>query len=366
MAFKVGFQEVQSLEAELRAETIQALNNIKWVMISGAIVMPIANSALIFPYVSLLPLVFYVVFMEIVGAGAMFLWFSSYAKKNVNARGVPNHAMRAALFWMFCLGLLPLFIYDLDHAPVVFMAGNAMGWGVIAGLNSILDRIDDYRRELSLIVFIPNQIFSVMAGHWHMAAVTVLGMFLIYNGVTGSDISYKRLVEHRRALARKADNEAERSRSDDLTGLLNRHGLSEVYRRDHHKSALYIDLDKFKAVNDNYGHLAGDKVLVEISRRLRQACRETDSVARIGGDEFVILCQTTNPDYLQRLAERVRLACGFPVEDGANSYEIAASVGISVAELGTDLEHLLNRSDMDMLRHKPGRDQTPLPEHNRH
>ena len=364
MSFKVGFTEPLSLEAELRSETIQAIENIKWVLIVGAITMPVANAALIFPYVSLTPLLAYVAFMEVVGLIAMFFWFSPWANNRLNAKGVPAYAMTASLIWMFALGLLPVFVFDVGNAPVVFMAGNAMAWGIIAGLNSILDRIDDYRRELSLVVFIPNQIASGLAGQWHMVAITIFGMFLIYQGVSGSNLSYRRLIEHRRALARKADNEAERSRTDDLTGLLNRHGLSEVYTRNQHKAALYIDLDKFKAVNDNFGHLAGDKVLVEISRRLKQACRETDSVARVGGDEFVILCQTTNPDYLSRLAERIKLACGFPIGDGDNSYQIAASIGISVSELGTDLEHLLNRSDMDMLRSKPGHRQSSLPENN--
>ncbi len=155
---------------------------------------------------------------------------------------------------------------------------------------------------------------------------------------------------------------------DGLTGLLNRHLLSD--RIDHALArtsrvaagvaVLYVDLDRFKAVNDTHGHDAGDRLLVEAAKRLLDAVRASDTVARLGGDEFAVLCEDlperqTVFDIADRIVDT--LARPFSLPDGAVAV-VSASVGISVPEQsGASGETLLRDADAAMYRAKEaGRD----------
>jgi diguanylate cyclase (GGDEF)-like protein len=121
------------------------------------------------------------------------------------------------------------------------------------------------------------------------------------------------------------------SRHDALTGLGNRLLLAERLeyeamrhaRHDRPLAALALDLDGFKAVNDRYGHAAGDEVLVAVARALRRALREQDTIVRLGGDEFCVLAPETDRYAATQLAERLRRA----VADGV---EGMAPIGVSV------------------------------------
>jgi diguanylate cyclase (GGDEF)-like protein len=114
----------------------------------------------------------------------------------------------------------------------------------------------------------------------------------------------------RRALA----GERERARTDSLTGLLNKDGFAEAARRevergrrhDHTVSLAYIDADEFKSVNDSRGHAAGDALLREAARVLATSVRAADVVARVGGDEFVLLMPEIGPGQAREAAARLR------------------------------------------------------------
>ena len=93
-----------------------------------------------------------------------------------------------------------------------------------------------------------------------------------------------------------------------------------------------MDLDGFKAVNDGLGHLAGDAVLEEVARRLRAVVRGSDTLARFGGDEFVVICEDIGADEAQGLAERIRLAVKQPMPGPAAAFAVTASVGIALHE----------------------------------
>ena len=126
---------------------------------------------------------------------------------------------------------------------------------------------------------------------------------------------------------------------DALTGLLNRAAVLErlatamarAQRQGSRVAVLYLDLDKFKEVNDMYGHAGGDLVLVETANRLRQATRETDTVGRLGGDEFVIVCEITELSEADDIAARVVAAIGAPIGT-TRTISISSSVGLAFAE----------------------------------
>lgn len=165
-----------------------------------------------------------------------------------------------------------------------------------------------------------------------------------------------------------------RALHDPLTGVANRallfdrlHQVAQRARRrptTARPALLFIDLDGFKAVNDERGHAAGDAVLRLLARRLSGAVRPEDTVARLDGDEFVVLCEAI-PDrgWVLQLAGRLLGAVQAPIVEGDRSTVIGASIGIAVGDWpGWDADRLLSEADHAMFRAKqqgPGRVHAP-------
>jgi diguanylate cyclase (GGDEF)-like protein/PAS domain S-box-containing protein len=117
--------------------------------------------------------------------------------------------------------------------------------------------------------------------------------------------------------------------------------------------ALFIDLDKFKPVNDTFGHAAGDEILLEAARRLSSVLRHDDAIGRIGGDEFLLVAQgLASPEQAMALANRVRNALFGPVSLPEGSVDLAASIGVACSEPGIDSTVLTRRADTAMYRSK--------------
>jgi diguanylate cyclase (GGDEF)-like protein/PAS domain S-box-containing protein len=151
---------------------------------------------------------------------------------------------------------------------------------------------------------------------------------------------------------------------DPLTRLLNRFGLGEHAGELDLTSSwtpiLYIDLDRFKLVNDNFGHAAGDDVLVAVADRLRASVRDGDIVARMGGDEFVVLAAGTFRNELAARAIAFTLANRISdqlddLDAVAGGLPIAASVGVTVGRPGSSLDDLLRAADDAMFTNKQQR-----------
>ncbi len=131
-------------------------------------------------------------------------------------------------------------------------------------------------------------------------------------------------------------------------------------RRDHSRFAvLFIDLDRFKTLNDSLGHHVGDRFLIEVANRLRGLVRKVDTVARLGGDEFVILVeQLSSPAYAQQLADKIVRGLKAPVTIDDRVLHIGCSIGLTLyPEDGEDAVSLLRNADAAMYRVKEsGRD----------
>ncbi|MET3664692.1 EAL domain-containing protein [Caulobacter sp. 1776] len=170
----------------------------------------------------------------------------------------------------------------------------------------------------------------------------------------------------RRAAKKLLLSEAEAkhlSLHDPLTGLANRtlftdrlvHAHALLRRKPGHLSVLCIDLDRFKEVNDSYGHDAGDQLIREVARRLKAICRDTDTICRLGGDEFAIIQPDTNPSGAATLAQRVVEGLSGEVDLSIGRAQLSCSVGVAVvsdAEQGQ--AELLRQADVALYRAKEG------------
>ncbi len=146
---------------------------------------------------------------------------------------------------------------------------------------------------------------------------------------------------------------------DALTGLPNaaelRARLAAYLASGARLAVLFCDLDGFKAVNDEHGHHVGDAVLTEVARRLAHGVREIDTVARIGGDEFVVLAVDVEPQQAADLAERLSKALEEPVRADGRDVRVGGSFGVSWAEPGATPEDLLRDADARMYARKRSR-----------
>lgn len=149
---------------------------------------------------------------------------------------------------------------------------------------------------------------------------------------------------------------------DNLTGVPNRalfsrllgHGMQQTRRHGDCLALLFLDLDRFKTINDSLGHDAGDELLCEIARRVQGAIRESDIVARLGGDEFVVLlAQLDGPSQVAPLAERILAAVGRPFMLAGQELRVTVSIGVSVCPHdGEDEQTLLKNADVAMYHAK--------------
>ena len=157
------------------------------------------------------------------------------------------------------------------------------------------------------------------------------------------------------ALARREESRlATLAMLDPLTGLDNRRALTTHLDRRQGSSGevalLFIDLDNFKAVNDTFGHEAGDEVIIETARRLVETTRSDDRVVRLGGDEFVVMCENSSRAEAEKLALRITEAARQPIGDA--EYAITASVGIVTMASNSATSEMLEQADAAMYRAK--------------
>ncbi len=228
-----------------------------------------------------------------------------------------------------------------------------------------IDRSEEFRRHLELIEQRKPFRDFVTSWRWEDGSMRYLsvsgrplfdeqGRFLGYRGVSRDITESKRAEEHLR----------QQALHDQLTGLPNRNlildRLEQLIARSkrggQRVAVLFIDLDDFKKINDSLGHEAGDRLLLDVAERLQKGLRKSDSVGRLGGDEFIVLI----PD-LQRsrmvvdMANKLLGALQQPFVIDDREMRISASIGIAVfPEDGESPSELLRKADMAMYQVKAG------------
>lgn len=172
----------------------------------------------------------------------------------------------------------------------------------------------------------------------------------------------RRLEEANRLLQQSHEQLQHQANHDVLTGLANRKLLNQrlqeasarVDRHGGHFAMAVVDLNGFKPINDTLGHAIGDRVLVELAQRLQATARRTDTVARVGGDEFVLLLEDLPPDEREAIRHKLLACCHPPVEmEDGPAIPLSISVGIAIYPNDThDLEALFTLADNAMYQDK--------------
>lgn len=174
----------------------------------------------------------------------------------------------------------------------------------------------------------------------------------------GLALSWREVTSRKEAEAELAH----RALYDPLTGLANRQllrdrvqvALGQLERHDRALALYYLDLDHFKDVNDTLGHEVGDRVLVEVARRLTEHVRAVDTVSRLAGDEFVVVCPDLDGEAdLERITSRLLAVLTRPLEVDGRRIDIGASAGVAVTRSpSTDVDALLRQADAAMYEVK--------------
>ena len=193
--------------------------------------------------------------------------------------------------------------------------------------------------------------------------ILIITIMVIYKQVSMSKAN-KKLKLQEKKLLKTQQVLLEQVQKDPLTKLYNRRYFADVSKdilsiSKREKSSICVimaDIDNFKSVNDTYGHLAGDKVLKEISRRLKSISRESDVIARYGGEEFIILIPNTELDGAQQFAEKIRASIAYPPFkiDEKLSIRVTISIGLTHMHIEEDstIENIFIRADKALYEAK--------------
>lgn len=212
------------------------------------------------------------------------------------------------------------------------------------------------RHEWKLISLASDEDFS--AAYRNMLPPLIM-FFILTSIITGiGTLLYFRIQRKHLTAQQKIEQLAH---YDQLTGLYNRNlfiellelQLAQSRRKNEALAVIYMDLDQFKPINDQYGHQAGDYVLQQAATRMREVLRDTDSIARLGGDEFAaILPSHGTRRQLSIIAQRVITSMQQPIHFNGQTINMSISIGIAIHFKGQPLESLLHEADLAMYAAK--------------
>jgi diguanylate cyclase (GGDEF)-like protein len=253
--------------------------------------------------------------------------------------------------------------FDLQQGVQTLTVGMAIGYGVaMAARNAGRPAIAIGQLFLAIAPVVVVFAFSNQLSYQLLAATMVL-LLPAMMSITASIFEVMRTsIDAAEASAQMADKMRELARTDVVTGLTNRAGLNEdavemlMRLPDDQKLAMFwIDLDRFKEINDTLGHPVGDKVLAEVANRLRSAAPEGATIARFGGDEFIIVAEVADRGESERLARALIDEISRPTRVDGHRIDTAASMGVALLpDDGPDIEGLMQGADLALYHAKVG------------
>lgn len=234
-------------------------------------------------------------------------------------------------------------------------------------VSSYLPLYDTRTREVIAVVELYSDVTDLVAHINRTRNQVVFGALACFGLLLGAlyvlMVRADLLIRHQHKELTDANEEISRlAYMDAVTQLPNRHRFDQALEEQIHHcrrddegfSLLYLDLDGFKAVNDNHGHGAGDEILTETAQRLKRAVRNTDMVYRIGGDEFALLLPgAKTSEAITHVTENLLIKVVEPIEIGEHTHTVSASIGIACyPESASNAKTLIKLADSAMYRAK--------------
>ena len=213
-------------------------------------------------------------------------------------------------------------------------------------------------RSMMIVPFIVRgEVLGAMSFHYTSAAYTFTELHIDFGRKLSASLSLAlenaRLYEHRKIMEEQMRHMAHH---DALTGLSNRRlfmniarvELAQARRNDRKAGILFLDLDRFKEINDTLGHEAGDELLKEVAGRLKGVMRESDTISRVGGDEFnILLADITHTEAIATICRKIMESFRAPYIVAGHDLQVSPSIGISVfPDDGENMEALLRYADI--------------------
>jgi len=254
-------------------------------------------------------------------------------------------------------------LVDTHTEVIVLMVANALGYGIgVSARNAGRLTIAIGQLALSVVPIALAAFWTGKAGFITLgvtilllipAMISIAGnIFKVLRDSIASAETSKKLAEKMQVLAR----------TDVVTGLANRAGLNHAMvetmmgvDENSHLALIWIDLDRFKEVNDLLGHPVGDRVLSEVAKRLSEVSPDAGTVARFGGDEFIVFCPITDRKESERLASEIHAEIMRPFRIDGERLEVRASLGVALLpDNGTDADTLMQSADLALYHAKVG------------
>lgn len=256
-------------------------------------------------------------------------------------------------------------IADVDQPALVSTNDQAVApelvslIGGVGGRDAMVARLATEQRSLGLLV-VANRLGDITS--FSSDDLKVLDALAKQSAVLLHSDSLETALQELRALERKL---AYQANHDSLTGLPNRSHFTSLLQQAvdavEPATLFFIDLDRFKPVNDEFGHAAGDAVLIEMATRLRGAVRTDDTVARLGGDEFVVLVSGTGEQ--TQLADRIVSEVAKPVAVAGTEVHLSCSIGVARVQPSQSADELLRDADAAMYQAKKAGDGVSVATH---
>ena len=243
----------------------------------------------------------------------------------------------------------------IDPAVQMLLLGNAIGYGVgISARNAGRPVIALGQLFLCLI---PPILACFLSGNLALAMLG-FGMLMLLPAMVEITLNVfqvlRRSISTAETSQKLADKMQQLARTDVVTGLANRAGLNHqmverlmVVGSDRKLALFWMDLDRFKEVNDTLGHPVGDRVLTEIARRLQALELDDTTIARFGGDEFIVVTEVGSRKESEDVAQAILAAINRPIRIDADRLELGASMGIALMpDDGSDFDTLMQSADL--------------------
>lgn len=239
---------------------------------------------------------------------------------------------------------------DFTLAVGITLFAGAAGSFVTLGVHSTVMRV----ALASLLL--PYALIVLSVGHIAIAlGVVFFFCNVVIAGVWKTASGYQQLIAMRLSESQRAALAEMEAETDPLTGLMNRRGVQRLDGKalSDGAAAIYLDLNDFKAINDTYGHSVGDEVLRTVAGRLRTTVSISDAVARIGGDEFLVLAFTNDTSVIEASVQNINEQLEKPFAIGGKALGLSIAVGTSYTDAPwLELAGLLQDSDRAMYRSK--------------